>query len=179
MRAFISIDIPEDVKEKISKIQESLPEFKGKNTERENLHLTLKFLGEVGEEKVEEVGKRLKEVNFNSFETKADEIGVFDNRKSGKYKRKIIVWLHLVNCEELQRKVDEALSGLFKSEKRFMSHLTIARVKEVKAGGEEEFVEKLKEINLPKIRFNVKSFRLKESVLGKNGPKYKTIEEYC
>ncbi len=176
MRVFISLDIPEDVKEKISKIQESLPEFKGKNTEEENLHLTLKFLGEVDEEKVEEVRKRLKEINFTSFETKTDKIGVFENRKSGKYKRRIIVWLHLTNCGELQGKIDEALSGLFKPEKRFMPHLTIARVKEV--DDKEEFVNGLEKIGMPKVNFNVGRFRLKESVLRNGEREYKTIEEY-
>ena len=47
MRTFIAVDIPENVKEEIIKIQDKLPEFVGKLTELENLHLTLKFLGEI------------------------------------------------------------------------------------------------------------------------------------
>jgi 2'-5' RNA ligase len=47
MRAFISIEFPEEIKNELKKIQEQLPEFKGKNTEPKNLHLTLKFLGEI------------------------------------------------------------------------------------------------------------------------------------
>ncbi len=45
MRCFISIDLPEKIIQEIKKIQEELPEFIGKKTETENLHLTLKFLG--------------------------------------------------------------------------------------------------------------------------------------
>ena len=45
VRAFIGIDIPNGIKKEIIKQQNSLPEFFGKKTEPENLHLTLKFLG--------------------------------------------------------------------------------------------------------------------------------------
>ena len=57
MRTFISIDMPEVVRSEIEKIQDVLPEFFGKKTERDNLHLTLKFLGEIDEEKVKEFEK--------------------------------------------------------------------------------------------------------------------------
>src|SRR3989338_347573 len=118
MRAFIAVDIPEKIKREIVKIQNSLPEFKGKTTEPENLHLTLKFLGEVNQEALEKVKNKLKSIKFEQFETEIDSIGTFNAR---------IVWLHMAGCEELQRKIDGSLKGLFLPEKRFMSHLTIAR----------------------------------------------------
>lgn len=177
MRVFISIDVPEKIKEEIKKIQNQLPDFKGKFTELENLHLTLKFLGNINEEKLEEIKKKLEEINFDSFDTKVDSIGVFDNRNSNSYSRKIIVWLHLTNCEELQEKIDEKLSEIgFEKEKRFMSHLTIARIKYIK--DKERFLEKLKEIEIPKRDFKVDNFRLKKSTLTKKGPVYETIGEY-
>ena len=61
MRTFIAIDIPDSIKNEIIKIQNSLPEFIGKKTEKENLHLTLKFLGEIDEEKIELIKKELRE----------------------------------------------------------------------------------------------------------------------
>ncbi len=171
MRTFISIDIPESVKEQIVRIQEQLPEFKGKFTETENLHLTLKFLGEISQEKIEDIKKKLREINFSRFEAKIDAIGVF----SQKFVK--IVWLHLTNCEELQKKIDENLFELgFEKEKRFMSHLTIARVKSLK--NKKEFLESLKEIRISKINFIVNNFKLKESVLKEKGPQYNIIQEY-
>jgi len=59
MRAFISLELPEEIKKEIVKIQNKLPEFIGKKTEKQNLHLTLKFLGEVGEEELEKIKKKL------------------------------------------------------------------------------------------------------------------------
>ena len=70
MRCFISIDIPKEIRDKIKKIQEQLPEFVGKKTEQENLHLTLKFLGEVDERflidiknrQIDEINRILEEI---------------------------------------------------------------------------------------------------------------------
>ena len=58
VRFFVSIEIPENVIEKIKEIQRVLPEFEGKFIEPENLHLTLKFLGENSEERLKEVTKK-------------------------------------------------------------------------------------------------------------------------
>lgn len=170
MRTFISIEIPEEVKTKIVKIQNELPEFSGKKTEKENLHLTLKFLGEINEGKLEEVKQKLKEIKFNSFETEIDSIGVF----SEIFIR--IIWLHLTNCESLQEVIDDKLMGLFESEKRFMSHLTIARVKSV--GDKKKFLEDLKKMKIPSIKFKVDSFYLMKSELSEKGPRYDVIEKY-
>ncbi len=174
MRTFISIDIPEKVRYKIKNIQDALPEFYGKKTEYENLHLTLKFLGEVDEEKIEEVKNKLREIKFERFETEAKYVGFFDNIKRGK--RYGSVWLHLNNCEGLQKLVDDNLKDFFKPEKRFMSHLTIARVKDLK--DKNEFLKKLGEIKIPEIKFNVGCFKLKKSILSKEKAVYETIEEY-
>lgn len=170
MRTFISIDLPEEVKNEIRKIQDKLPEFFGKKTEVENLHLTLKFLGEIDEEKIEKIKKRLREINFKEFKVEIKEIGVF----SEKFIR--IVWLHLDNCEGLQKKVDESLADLFEREKRFMSHLTIARVKKIE--DRKGFLKKLKEIKIFNVEFVADNFKLKESILTYDGPRYRIIEEY-
>ena len=55
MRAFVAISIPEEIKNRISEIQNQIPKFNGKLTEKENLHLTLKFLGEISQDLLENV----------------------------------------------------------------------------------------------------------------------------
>jgi RNA 2',3'-cyclic 3'-phosphodiesterase len=176
MRTFISIDIPEDIKEEIINIQKQLPKFKGKETEKENLHLTLKFLGEVDERKIEEVKKRLREIKMNNFETEIDSIGFFDNRESKLYPQKLIIWLHMTNCEEIQKRIDNQLFGLFEPEKRFMAHLTIARIKNIK--DKKKFIEKLNKIKISSLKFQVKNFELKKSILTEQGSIYETLERY-
>lgn len=171
MRVFISIDLPEKIVSGIKKIQDILPEFKGKKTETENLHLTLKFLGEVDEARLEEIKKKLKEIKFLKFEAEIKEAGVF----SENFIR--IVWIEISNCSSLQKEVDKALEGLFEREKRFMGHLTIARVKNVE--DKKIFLEQLKKIKLPKLKFKVGEFKLKSSVLTEKGPIYSDIENYA
>jgi 2'-5' RNA ligase len=169
-RCFISVNMPENVRRGIKKIQEQLPEFKGKKTEIENLHLTLKFLGEIDEVKIGEVKEKLREIKIEKFETEIDEIGVF----SEKFIR--IVWLHLKNCVALQKKIDDSLLGLFEKERRFMSHLTIARVKYIP--DKRKFLEELKKIKIEKIRFMMDRFYLMKSELTSEGPRYSVLEEY-
>lgn len=169
-RVFISIDIPKDIQNKIKKIQDSLPEFYGKKTETENLHLTLKFLGETPDDTITLIKEKLKKISFQRFETSIGELGFF----SEKFIR--IIWLHMSNCDVLQKTVDDVLADLFERERRFMGHLTIARVKKIH--DKKEFVENLKKIKIPKISFVVTNFTLKESILLRDKPVYKTLAKY-
>ena len=170
IRTFISIDIPKEIREEIKKIQDKLPDFYGKKIELENLHLTLKFLGEIDEEKLGAVKEKLRDIKFRKFKIEIGGIGVF----SEKFIR--IVWLHLKGAEELQKIIDDKLKSLFKPEKRFMSHLTIARVKSL--NGKEGFLEELQKIKIKKIKFAVEKFKLKKSILTSMGAVYETLKEY-
>lgn len=173
MRCFISIDIPEDIKDEIVEIQKDLEEqnlFSGKLTEKENLHLTLKFLGELDEQGVKRVRKKLGEIKFKKFKSGLENLGVFTPNLIK------IIWITLAGCGELQKEIDEKLSSLFGKEERFMSHLTIARVKSVK--DKEKFISELGKIDYEKKEFCVSEFKLKKSTLTEKGPVYEDIEVY-
>lgn len=169
-RAFIAIVFPASVKKEIRKIQALLPEFNGKKTELENLHLTLKFLGEIDEKKIEEVKHRLEKVKLNSFDVEIGGVGVFSEKVIR------IVWLHLKGAEELQKKIDDCLADLFEKENRFMSHITIARVKRVKE--KKIFLDFLGSFKVKEVEFNISKFFLIKSELFPSGAKYSTLKEY-
>lgn len=171
MRCFISIDFPNEIIENVKDIQKQLPEFIGKKTEAENLHLTLKFLGEISDDKIKQVQEVLRQIKFKAFESEISSVGVFSEEHIR------IVWMHLTNCNKLQKEVDKALQKIgFGFEQRFMSHLTIARIKKIK--NKIKFLEKLKKIKIPKRKFAVENFKLKSSVLMPEGPVYGEIERY-
>ncbi len=175
-RVFVAVEFPDEVIKEVARVQEILRgrKFTGKMTELENLHLTLKFLGEIDSGKVEEVRRKLREIKFEEFEAKLERVGSFSFR--GKPR---IVWIKVggKGVFELQKKVDERLaeSG-FKAEERFMSHMTIARIKYVK--DKKGFIEYVNGIGLKEIRFKVKEFKLKESELREIGPVYRDLEVY-
>jgi len=175
-RCFICIDLPLETRKYLEGIQEILKKknfFYGKFTEFENLHLTLKFLGEISEEKIEEAKERLKKIKFNAFDVHLGELGVFSERFVS------IIWIKLggKGIFDLQKQVDDALEGLFEKEKRFMSHVTIARPKKV--FDKKILLDYLYKIKIKKECFNAGGFYLKSSVLAREGPVYSTIEEYA
>lgn len=174
-RTFICVEFPDEVVKEIARVQSEVGKikFQGKLTEVGNLHLTLKFLGGIDNEKLEKIKEKLKRIEFDEIEARLGEVGVFDFRGNPR-----IVWIKVNGKEvfELQKKIDSALKGLFEPEERFMSHLTIARVKYAK--DKKGFDDKIKSIKTKEIKFKISEFKLKSSELKKLGPIYKDIEVY-
>ena len=170
MRTFIALKFPPKVLMQIKEIQDVLPESLGKKTELKNLHLTLKFLGEVSLDKLEDIKLRLRTVKFIQFESEIKEIGFFDKQERG------IFWLGITNCENLQKEIDKALEGLYEKENRFMGHLTIERTDKIL--DKKQLMENIKKINIPKRFFIFDKFYLVCSKLKKEGPAYTVLEEY-
>lgn len=175
MRCFIALDLDKEITDKIIEIQNQIKKkalFNGKFTEKENLHLTLKFLGEIDEGKLERVKKLLKEVKFSRFEVEMGDIGVF----SQKIPRIIWVKLNGRAIYDLQKQIDDKLKDLFSIEDRFMGHVTLARIKEI--GDKKGLLDYLESIKINKIKVDVKEFSLKKSELLRNGPVYTDMEVY-
>ena len=107
MRIFIAIESSEHVKSKIFHESETLQKknfFKGKFVDKKNLHFTLKFLGEISEEKLGDIEKKLKEIKFNRFECEVGKAGVFDSEKHIR-----TIWVGLISdkLKELEEKFEE------------------------------------------------------------------------
>lgn len=176
IRCFISIDLPREIINYIKEIQRLLKKqnlFNGNFTEPENLHLTLKFLGEIDEEKIGEVKKKLKEIKFDEFEARLGEIGVFSKRFIK------IVWIKLngKGIFDLQKQIDDKLKEIFEPEQRFMSHITIARVKKI-SHNKKEFLDYVQGMKIKSVKFKINEFFLRKSELFPEGPVYNDLGEY-
>ena len=107
MRCFASIDLSKESINEIQRLQQIIkPHFIGKLTEVENIHLTLKFLGEVEEDTVNKIKRRLSSIKQTSFQLTLLNIGVF-SRQFIK-----IIWIK-VSEVFLQQIVDKCLPDIF------------------------------------------------------------------
>lgn len=158
MRLFIAVAFDSSAKQKISGLYDTLHRegVSGSFTPVDNLHLTLKFLGEVDKTRLEAVKAALNNAAsaVDRFEIKSTGCGYFPSRGEK------TVWLGMdgERLTSLAQSVDEAVSRLgFEREKRaFTPHVTIVRRAELGPAV-------LSRINVPEISFAVESATLFES----------------
>ena len=172
MRCFIAVDLPEDVKENLREIR--FDEQAAEIVKVSDYHLSLKFLGEVSELKLERVKKELNRVRFKPFKLKLDKIGSFPRDK--KFIR--VIWIGVTpkrKIIDLMKDIDNLLVSLFQREKRFEPHITLGRVKAVRN------MDRFRKIFDARIEksFNVGCIKLiKSELTGKGAVVYETLGEY-
>ncbi|MBU1204729.1 MAG: RNA 2',3'-cyclic phosphodiesterase [Nanoarchaeota archaeon] len=173
MRVFIAVEMPKEIKEILLDAQNQINTEKAKIKPAKAFHLTLKFLGEVEEKKIEEIKSTLNEIKFKKISTTLTEIGVFPNES---YIR--VVWAGLEDSEgkikKLQQEIDSKIEKLgFKKDTRFHPHVTLARVKFVE--DKQKFIKDLKEIKIEKKSFQITEFKLIKSILTLESPVYEDL----
>lgn len=143
----------------------------------ESLHLTLKFLGEIDEDQVARVNDAMTRalISFKPFQADLKGVGVFPNLK---YMRVLWVGVESREIEEMQRNLDNQLIKLgFKRERRFHSHLTLARIKKRSGLGRvREFLQKYESTYFGSV--TVDTVELKKSTLTPKGPIYSTLHAH-
>lgn len=172
MRLFIAVDL-EELKGYFVSLQSQIPKNEdAKLTFPKSFHLTLKFLGDVPDNKIEEIKNKLKEIKFGPFEIRIDRISFFTEP----YLR--VIFLDVLSDEiyALQKQIDDALADSFKKEKEWKAHLTLARVKYVK--DKNIYIEKIKKIKTEERAAKISSFKLIKSTLSRQGPIYEDLAVY-
>jgi 2'-5' RNA ligase len=126
-RLFVSVEVPHELRERIAKLAQELPQDAISPVRPDNMHLTLRFIGEVPERMAGDIGRRLRGVEFGKFTVRLRGAGVFPDED---YVRVVWAGAESPELDALAKKVIEALRGIGKEEARgFSAHLTIARVK--------------------------------------------------
>jgi len=167
MRTFIAIDVPGSVKLELEKFTEELRKTGAMVTwvKPERMHLTLKFLGDVPTEKIEEIKQALQATaeSFTPLRLQPVGCGAFPSIKQMR-----VVWVGLrgddEQLKELQKRLETALSPLgFAAEDRpFRAHLTLGRVKG------KRHLNSLQEALLTCQRFQAGAFEVAELTLYKS-----------
>ena len=126
-RLFVAIDLPPAVKEKILKLCFGIPGARW--ADKDQLHLTLKFIGEVDGNIVDEVEEALSSIEAKSFSIILSGIGHFPPKKEPR-----VIWVGVQENEKLlglHKKIDRCLTqiGIEPDQRKFHSHITLARLK--------------------------------------------------
>lgn len=175
LRLFICIWIPENIKHDIIKFQEKLKELPMniKLVEKENLHLTITFLGNVKEEKVNDIKKLLDKAikDINEFHVKLREVKLIPSES---YIR--VIGINTIDEKDMLRKLIRDVGKTIGGSYHETTKLTLCRVKNISNKKiVKEFLEKNKHISFGE--FVVKKVSLVKSTITRQGPVYETIYE--
>ena len=182
MRLFVGIPLPDDVRARLAELRGGL---KGARwVVPENLHLSLRFIGEVAGGEDRDIGHALKTVSARAFDMRLAGLGAFDRRG-----RVHAVWAGVETSVEkgvgkpdalarLQGSVESTLvrSGLDPEHRKFKPHVTLARMKNGSAEETGQFLEAHHGFSAGP--FTVDRFTLFESHLGRGGANYVALQDY-
>jgi 2'-5' RNA ligase len=183
-RIFIAINLPEDIKKELAKIESKYLEIPCKWTARDNLHITLEFLGDLTAQEIGDTCITVKEtVKFHkpfSIDLKKILYGPNDYLKE-KNKIPKMIWAEGGDCQELFDLKNDLQNRLlekvrFKPEQRkFLPHITLARIStwEFRKMDPEEIPDVSEDVDLV---FSVESIEVMESELKKGGPRYTILD---
>ena len=180
-RIFIAINLPEDIKKKLTDYQAKWLELPCRWTKKENLHITLMFLGYLSDEELLEVLRLTREVTqkHEPFSINLKKIIYGPPKKMPPR----MVWAEGEKSEELGKLQSDLENSLLASPVKKMEpesrpyapHITLGRIKawEFRSIEPEERPEVNEEINLS---FEVNSIEVMESELKRGGPEYTVLE---
>lgn len=181
VRSFIAVELPEEMSKRIYSIVSEASKAGGniKWVEERNLHLTLKFLGNVPEEAIPTVSATIESVasSFEPFEFNVVGVGGFPNLTKPR-----VIWVGVSNTQHLlrlQRQIEEAMEslGFQREEKEFHPHITIGRVKS--PHGISKVIEVLRKHEGEQLgKVEVKQITLMRSDLSPSGPTYTPISRH-
>ena len=174
MRCFLCIELDDEIKNEIEKIKRDFNIQGIKLVKRENLHITVKFLGEINEETLNKILNL--DLSVEELEVNILKMGVFPNEE---YIR--VIWIGLDDkLIPIFKEIDEKLGKLgFKKEKSYIPHITIGRVKFISNNNKIKIINNIKKysnLNLGKMK--IKHITLMKSTLTKSGPIYEVIKRW-
>ena len=178
VRVFLSIDIEnQSLLPRISETQRQLDTSlaKMKLVEIENIHFTMRFLGDTSLTRIDEIESCLSDIKIEPFDIMVHGVGAFPTKRKPR-----VIWIGVTqNADQirnLKMEIDSHLKELgYPPEKRkFTPHATIARVRYIKDA--ERLASNLDELtNQPIGSMSVSKFNMKKSTLTPSGPIYETL----
>ncbi len=180
MRLFIAVDVDDRIRQECIKLIGSLKESGAdlKTVSPENLHITLKFLGDVREDHVKRISDILEEFSqsLEPFNIRFSVMGYFGGVRFPR-----IIWVGISEGRDTIAKMvtelNEKLSWVRNEDKKPRPHLTLARVKTPRNSDRLiETIQSLRDVKLGEL--SVKEIKLKKSTLKPDGPVYSDLKTF-
>ncbi|MDX1486022.1 MAG: RNA 2',3'-cyclic phosphodiesterase [Alphaproteobacteria bacterium] len=174
IRVFVGLELPEAVRERLYGLRGGVPGARW--IEPENIHLTLRFIGNVEEDAVADIDGTLARIDFPAFDLEIAGTGEFSRGR-----RPAMIWAGVAPNPpliELQRRIERAVVRLgFPPEgRRYTPHVTLARIKNGAPMPVREFIA---QNNLLRIApFPVTHFTLFSSHRGRRAAHYRAEAAY-
>lgn len=182
-RLFIAIPVPEAAKAELVRVQnelrEVLPHHSASWTKPDNMHLTLRFLGDVDVRRVADLEQTLRSTvtGFGELDLLCERLGCFPDLR---FPRVVWAWVHDLEqkLDALSQRVNEAVSRFAEkpTEARFTGHITLARPKQIKRADAErltKFVEQAASRRF--VQWRASEVELIRSELTSFGSRYTTL----
>ncbi len=183
IRSFVALPVPDEVRSGLAGLMDEMRRLgiDAKFPRPESIHITLKFLGDVEESRLAEIGTALREtaIRARAFDLGIEGLGVFPHLANPR-----VVWTG-IRCAnrglvDLQRSVEESLQRVgFPVEKReFQAHLTLARIRSRRRIALlMDFVERRSpEVDLGSVA--AEEFHLYQSILRPQGAEYRKLQSF-
>ena len=172
-RLFLAIRPPEHVRDLLIDAMDDTPFFRWQ--EEEQLHLTLRFIGEVERPLANDLADSLFRIRAPSFDLKVTGVGRFEQRGGG------TLWAGVepkAPLSTLAAKLDRLCqeNGLAAERRTFHPHITLARWKGQRSREVQQFLERRRDLNSG--LFLVSTFILFESRLSRHGTHYEQVASY-
>lgn len=173
-RLFVAIPLPENLKAIFRDFFVAHPFLKWTNSA--NIHLTLRFIGNVPNENVANIRNALRKTKFETFPLSVTGIGIFQRKDSA------VIWAGIGKepaLIRLKEEVDRVLwekAEIVSKESRYVPHLTLARIRGKTALNLKDFLSAHKKHDFGMIKVN--SFCLYQSFLEQSGARHEIIESY-
>ena len=178
MRVFIAADLPNELREQLAKVQRELDPLTraARWVAPASIHITLKFIGEVPEKRIETIDTVLTGLTWKSFTVTVRGVGFFPGNRSPR-----VFWagIKAPTMQELAEQLDSRLESLgFEKENReFRPHITLARARDAKI--DSLFVNAASRYAEHAFgSFIVDRIYLFKSILKPSGAVYQRIKEY-
>lgn len=178
VRCFLAITLDDEIRQNLMQAGDELSEVVGgKRVSQDNLHITLKFFGEVAQPKVKDLVESLRTYSFSDFRIQHRGLGVFPNSFTPR-----VLWAGVGEGEmdvvRLNKRLGEHLSATgFKKDVRFHPHTTLFRMRrQPDQGVLDEVLDKYDGISFG--AQDVAGFSLMASTLTAAGPVYEELERF-